>query len=147
MYKFVILIIFLIIPLNSFGHVSHYKNIKEIEMEVFKDGKSIGYSKYKFIKRNNLIEVHNMTNFELKVFGVKIFVIKSNGIEIYKDDKLISFKSETLQNDKKKYVNLIYDEEKKKYNIKGSSYTGEANQECIIGNWWNHRILQSKKTN
>ena len=28
--------------------------------------------------------------------------------------------------------------------IKGSSYSGEANVENVIGNWWNHKILQAE---
>jgi hypothetical protein len=29
------------------------------------------------------------------------------------------------------------------YDIKGSSYTGSASLENIIGNWWSHKILQT----
>jgi len=32
---------------------------------------------------------------------------------------------------------------KDKFNIKGSSYTGLAETNNIIGNWWNHQILQA----
>ena len=45
---------------------------------------------------------------------------------------------------KKKYVKLNYDEKKNKFIINGSSYVGEANQENIIGNWWNAKILETK---
>ena len=30
------------------------------------------------------------------------------------------------------------------FDIKGSSYTGKANRNNIIGNWWNHKILESE---
>ena len=56
---------------------------------------------------------------------------------------MIEFKSETLQNDKKKFVNLIYDKSKEFFIIDGSSYKGNADKENIIGNWWNHKILTS----
>ena len=32
----------------------------------------------------------------------------------------------------------------KKFDIKGSSYSGEASVKNIIGNWWSHRILQAE---
>ena len=34
--------------------------------------------------------------------------------------------------------------DKQIYNIKGSSFNGEAPSTAVIGNWWNHNILQSK---
>ena len=49
-----------------------------------------------------------------------------------------------MQNDEKKFVKLIYDENKNKFIINGSSYVGEANIENIIGNWWNTKILETK---
>ena len=56
---------------------------------------------------------------------------------------MIYFKSNTFQNDKKKYVNLNYDQSKNKFIIDGSSFKGEANTNSIIGNWWNHKILKA----
>ena len=48
-----------------------------------------------------------------------------------------------MQNDKKKFVNLVYDRSKDIFIINGSSYKGNADKENIIGNWWNHKILTS----
>ena len=59
------------------------------------------------------------------------------------NDKLISFNSKTRQNKKDKYVELKLNEKTNEYDIKGSSYTGKASTKNIIGNWWNHKILQS----
>ena len=144
MRKFSLLIILLLIPQNLFGHASHYKNYKKIEMDIFKDGKKIGYCNYVFNQKNEILEVHNETNFEVKIFGVKIFGIESIGVEKYRNDKLLLFESETLQNDKSKFVKLKFNENEGVYDIKGSSYTGKANLDYIIGNWWNHKILQSE---
>ena len=82
-------------------------NIKKIEMEIFKDGKNIGYCNYEFTKNDDSIKIYNETNFEVKLLGIKVFSINSIGTEIYKNNKLFSFNSNTLQNDKKKFVNLI----------------------------------------
>ena len=38
---------------------------------------------------------------------------------------------------------LLYDEKENEYDIKGSSYTGSTSVENVIGNWWNHKILQA----
>ena len=144
MKKFFICFILLLYPQALNGHVSHYKNIKKIEMEIFKDGKNIGYCNYEFTKNNDSIKIYNETNFEVKLLGIKVFSINSIGTEIYKNNKLFSFNSNTLQNDKKKFVNLILNENEDVFEIKGSSFTGKANSNNIIGNWWNHKILESE---
>ena len=76
---------------------------------------------------------------------IKLTVFKVEGYseEKYHKDQLISYNSKTLQNNKEKFVNLIFDKDKNKFNIKGSSYSGEASINNIVGNWWNHKILQT----
>ena len=61
--------------------------------------------------------VKNKTNFNVKLLGVTVFSINSRGTEEYIGDQLISFNSETFQNNKRKYVNLIFDEKKEKFVI------------------------------
>ena len=75
--------------------------------------------------------------------GITVFSVISEGLEIYENDQLIYFKSDTVQNDKKKFVEVFFDEENRNFKINGSSYKGTGNLENIIGNWWNHRLLQS----
>ena len=113
-------------------------------MEVLRNEKIIGYSNYFFKHSGDTMIVENYTKFNVEMFGIKVFTINSKSNEIYEKDKLISFESSTLQNDKKKFVKLTYDKNKNKFIINGSSYVGEANQENIIGNWWNAKILETK---
>jgi len=129
---------------NVFADESHYKNISKIEMEVLRNEKIIGYSNYFFKHSGDTMIVENYTKFNVEMFGINVFTINSKSKEIYEKDKLLSFESSTLQNDKKKFVKLIYDENKNKFIINGSSYVGEANLENIIGNWWNAKILETK---
>ena len=75
--------------------------------------------------------------------GTIIFQVEGYGEETYIKNQLIFYVSKTLQNDKEKFVNLIFDKDKNKFNIKGSSYSGEASIDSIIGNWWSHKILQT----
>ena len=129
---------------NVFAHSSHIKNLSKIEMEVLRNGKVIGFSDYYFEHKKDLMIVKNETNFLVEMAGIKIFSIKGNTEEVYKNEKLISFKSSTLQNKKRKFVKLIFDENKNLFIIDGSSFKGETGPDNVIGNWWNSKILQSK---
>ena len=145
MKKYLFIIIVLFISTKAFSHSSHYKGIKKIELDVLRNGEIIGHTNYYFESENNVMTVKNYTKFKVELFGVTVFSISGESIEKYKDDKLISFNSNTFQNDKEKYVKLKYDDSLKKFVINGSSYKGEASLDCIIGNWWNHKILKSNK--
>tara|TARA_B100001564_G_scaffold291297_1_gene255323 strand:+ start:1459 stop:2145 length:687 start_codon:yes stop_codon:yes gene_type:complete len=136
--------LFLIYPSFLYSHVNHYNKIKFIEMDVLRNGKKIGYNKYNFIAKNDFLIVKNETNFVAKVIGFNLLKINSSSTETYKNGKLIKYKSITTQNKKNKYNNLALDEKKKIYNIKGSSFNGVAPLNALIGNWWNHNILQSE---
>ena len=137
------LIIILLISSKAFSHTEHYKGIKKIEMDVLRNGEIIGYSNYFFEQKDNNMTVKNYTKFNVELFGVSIFSILSEAVEKYENDELISYKSNTFQNDKEKYVNLTYNQSSKKFIIDGSSYKGEASNDCVIGNWWNHKILKA----
>ena len=145
MKKYLFTIILVFITTKAFAHSSHYKGIKKIEMDVLRNGEVIGHSNYYFENENNIMTIKNYTKFKVELFGVSVFSISGETIEKYKDDKLISFKSNTFQNDKEKYVELKYEESLKKFIINGSSYKGKASLDCVIGNWWNHKILKSNK--
>jgi hypothetical protein len=144
MKKYIYIFYILFSFFNVFADESHYKNLSKIEMDVLRNDKVIGYSNYFFKHAKDTMMVENYTKFIVEMFGVKVFSIDSKSKEIYQKDKLISFESTTLQNDKKKYVKLNYDEKKNKFIINGSSYVGEANLDNVIGNWWNSKILEAK---
>ena len=142
MKKFFILIIVLFSS-NVLAHMEHYNKYNKIEMDIFRNGELIGYNYYFFTKKGNETTVTNQINFSVKIFGATIFQVEGYGEEKYLKDQLISYHSKTLQNDKEKFVNLVFDKDKNKFNIKGSSYSGEASINNIIGNWWSHKILQT----
>jgi hypothetical protein len=123
--------------------MAHYNKFNKIEMEILRDGEVIGYNYYFFKKNADNTTVTNQLKFTVKLFGATIFEVESYGEEKYIKDKLISFNSKTQQNKKDKYVKLKLNEEKNEYDIKGSSYTGSASIENVIGNWWSHKILQT----
>ena len=145
MKKYICIFYILFSFFNVFADESHYKNLSKIEMDVLRNDKVIGYSNYFFKHDEETTSVENYTKFIVEMFGVKVFSIDSKSKEIYKKDKLISFESTTLQNNKKKFVQLNYDEKKNKFIINGSSYVGEANLDNVIGNWWNSKILEANQ--
>ena len=143
MKKLLLLIFLLIYSFNSSAHMAHYNKFNKIEMEILRDGEVIGYNYYFFKKDKENTTVTNQLKFTVKLFGATIFEVESFGEEKYIEDKLISFNSKTRQNKKDKYVQLKLNENENAYDIKGSSYTGSASLENIIGNWWSHKILQT----
>ena len=143
MKKFLLFIFLLIYSFNSSAHMAHYNKFNKIEMEILRDGEVIGYNYYFFKKDSDNTTVTNQLKFTVKLLGATIFEVESYGEEKYINDKLISFNSKTLQNNREKFVNLKFNEQKNKFEIKGSSYSGEASIDNVIGNWWSHKILQT----
>ena len=123
--------------------MAHYNKYSKIEMEILKDGEVIGYNYYFFKKNKNETIVSNQIKFTVKLLGATLFEIEGYGEEKYLKDKLISFNSKTRQNKKEKFVNLKLNKDNNEFEIKGSSYSGKASTDNIVGNWWNHKILQS----
>ena len=123
--------------------MAHYNKYSKIEMEILKDGEVIGYNYYFFKKDKNETIVTNQIKFTVKLLGATLFEIEGYGEEKYFKDKLISFNSKTRQNKKEKFVNLKLNKDNNEFEIKGSSYSGKASTDNIVGNWWNHKILQS----
>ena len=141
MKKYIYILLLFLFASQAQSHTSHYKNISKIEMEIFRNDKAIGYSNYFFEHEDDAMTIKNYTQFKVKLLGITIFSILSETIEKYEDDKLVFFKSNTFQNNKEKFVNLIYDKKLNKFIIDGSSFKGEADVDNVIGNWWNHKIL------
>ena len=142
MKKFFVLIIILFSS-NVMAHMDHYKKYNKIEMDIFRNGELIGYNYYFFTRKGNETIVTNQIKFSVKLLGATIFQVEGYGEEKYIKDQLISYNSKTLQNDKEKFVNLVFNKDKNIFDIKGSSYSGEASSDNIVGNWWSHKILQT----
>jgi len=143
--KKILVLIFVLFSSNVSAHMEHYKKYNKIEMDILRNGEIIGYNYYFFTRKDNQTTVTNQIKFSVKVFGTTIFQVEGYGEEKYLKDQLISYNSKTLQNDKNKFVNLNYDKDENKFNIKGSSYKGKASADSFIGNWWSHKILQTNK--
>ena len=144
MKKITIILSLIFFSTISLAHVGHYKKFNKIEMEVLRNDEVIGYNNYSFKRDGEKTTVKNQYKFVVKLLSATIFKVEGYGEEIYLEDNLISFQSKTLQNKKEKFVNLKLNKKNKKFDIEGSSYSGEASIKNIIGNWWSHKILQAE---
>ncbi len=144
MKKFLVVLLSIFFSSISLAHIGHYNKFDKIEMEILRNNEVIGYNNYFFERDGETTTVKNQYKFEVKLLSATIFKVEGYGEEIYLNDHLISFQSKTLQNKKEKFVSLKLDNINKKFNIKGSSYSGEASLKSIIGNWWSHKILQAE---
>ena len=143
MKKVLIILLFISLSSISMAQMTHYSKYNKIEMEIFRNGELIGYNHYFFTKKGDEMIVTNKIKFSVKLLGTNIFQVEGYSEEKYFKDQLISYNSKTIQNNKEKFVNLIFDKQNNKFNIKGSSYSGEASINNIVGNWWNHKVLQT----
>ena len=121
MRKLIITLFLILYPSISTAHMAHYNKYNKLEMEIFRNGKLIGYNYYFFNRKGDETLVTNQIKFTVKLLGAIIFQVESYGEEKYLKDQLISYNSKTLQNNKEKFVNLLFNNDTKKLDIKGSS--------------------------
>jgi hypothetical protein len=143
MKKIVVILFFILCSSISMAHMAHYNKYNKIEMEIFRNDELIGYNYYFFTRKGDETIITNQIKFSVKLLGVNIFQVKGYSEEKYFKDQLISYNSKTLQNDKEKFVNLVFDQKSNEFNVKGSSFNGKASNDNVIGNWWNHKVLQA----
>ena len=141
--KKILVLIIVLLSSNVLAHMEHYKKYNKIEMDIFRNDELIGYNYYFFTRKDDETTVTNQIKFSVKLLGATVFQVEGYSEEKYLNDQLISYNSKTLQNNKEKFVNLFFDKNENKFNIKGSSYSGEASNNNIVGNWWSHKILQT----
>jgi len=141
-YKNLVLLIFLTLPITSNAHVQHYDNLNRIEFDILRNNKHIGKHIFSFKKLNDLLIVQSEINFEIKKFGIILYKYHVSGTEYFKDGKLIKFNSKTNQNGKEKYVNVKLDAEE--LIIEGSSFKGRVPRDYLLGTWWNHSIVKAE---
>ena len=141
-FKVIILSLFIIFPFSSHGHVQHYQNLKNIEFDIYRNNKLIGTHIFNFKNENEQLLVKSEIRFQIKKLGVVLYKYHVEGTEIYQNGKLIKFNSNTDQNGKNKFVNMIL--KNNQYIIDGSSYQGNAPIDYLLGTWWNHSIIEAE---
>ena len=76
MKKIIVLLFLLIYPTNLIAHIGHYINYKKIEMEIFRNGKLIGYNHYFFNRNGAETIVTNQIKFVVKLLGATVFQVE-----------------------------------------------------------------------
>jgi hypothetical protein len=143
-YLYFYLFFFLIIT-NSHAHVQHYKNLQRIEFDIYRNNDLVGFHKVNVKKKgDNTKEVTTDILIEVKILGIKVHTYKSYGVETYKNDELIDFKSKTQDGSDNDYCNIkkISDG---KYSFDGMTenkkYIYELTEKFYPALWWNHDSL------
>ena len=145
MKKILLSIAILILIGNSLSsHTEHYVSFNNLEYELFRNNKLIGFHKFALKRNGDELIVESNVEFKIKKLGVDLYNYKAKSSEIYKNNVFLSFSSKTNQNKKEKYVNIQHDKENKELNIDGSSYKGSTSEDFIVGTWWNHEIVKAK---
>ena len=141
---FLTLITTILFPSFLSSHVNHYNNLKFLEYEIYLNNVLIGKHVFSFQKDKNKFLVKTEGNFKVKKLGIDLMNYSTKTIETYVNGQLHHYFSETFQNDKKKYVILMRNKIKKLFEIDGSSFKGQTDENNIIGSWWNHEIIKKE---
>ena len=84
-YKFLIILIFLILPFSANSHVEHYNELNRIEFDIYRNNKNIGKHIFSFRKQDGELFVDSEINFKIKKLGVVLYKYYVKGTEVYKD--------------------------------------------------------------
>ena len=127
------------------SHVQHYKNLQRIEFDIYRNNDLVGFHKVNVKKKgDNTKEVITDILIEVKILGIKVHTYKSYGVETYKNEELIEFKSKTQDGSDNDYCNIkkISDG---KYSFDGMTenikYIYELDEKFYPALWWNHESL------
>ncbi len=140
---FVVFSILILFTNTLSAHVNHYSQIKYLKYNIYFNNVIIGYHTFDFTKKDQILEVKGEGRFKLTKLGIDVMNYKTHSRAIYKNNQLIEFKSETIQNDKKKYTNIKATDNSLK--IQGSSFNGQTDKDSVISSWWNHEIVTKNK--
>jgi hypothetical protein len=146
MFRYLIFFIsFLLLPTIANSHVQHYKNLQRVEFDIYRNNDLVGYHKVNIKKKgDNTKDVITDIFIEVKILGIKVHTYKSYGVETYKNEELIEFKSKTQDGSDNDYCNIkkISDG---KYSFDGMTenkkYFYELTYKFYPALWWNHESL------
>jgi len=141
----IFLVSYILFPTIANTHVQHYKNLQRIEFDIYRNNDLVGYHKVNVKKKgDNTKEIITDILIEVKILGIKVHTYKSYGVETYKNEELIEFKSKTQDGSDNDYCNIkkISDG---KYSFDGMTenkkYIYELTEKFYPALWWNHESL------
>ena len=86
--KIIFFLFFFLIILTANAHVAHYKDLKRLEFDLYRNNKLIGEHVYLFTKNNDNLVVYSKINFKIKKLGITLYKYHAEGTEVYKNSKL-----------------------------------------------------------
>ncbi len=141
----IFLVSYILFPTIANTHVQHYKNLQRIEFDIYRNNDLVGHHKVNVKKKgDNTKEIITDILIEVKILGIKVHTYKSYGVETYKNEELIEFKSKTQDGSDNDYCNIkkISDG---KYSFDGMTenkkYIYELTEKFYPALWWNHESL------
>ena len=78
------IIILFFFSFKAISHVGHYKNYEYLEYELFRNNKLIGYHKYDFLRKDNILSVKSEVNFKVTKLGVDLYKYFAESEEVYR---------------------------------------------------------------
>ncbi len=136
---------FILFPTITNSHVQHYKDLQRVEFDIYRNNDLVGYHKVNVKKKSdNTKEVITDILIEVKILGIKVHTYKSYGIETYKNEELIEFKSKTQDGSDNDYCNIKKNSDGK-YLFNGMTenkkHVYELTDKFYPALWWNHESL------
>ena len=95
--KKILILFFIFFPSNVLAHMDHYKKYKKIEMDIFRNGKLIGYNNYFFSRKGKETIVTNQIKFSVKLLGTTIFQVEGYCEENYIEDQLFYLPDDVIE--------------------------------------------------
>jgi hypothetical protein len=141
----IFLVSYILFPTIANTHVQHYKNLQRIEFDIYRNNDLVGYHKVNIKKKgDNTKEIITDILIEVKILGIKVHTYKSYGVETYKNEELIEFKSKTQDGSDNDYCNIKKNSDGK-YSFDGMTenkkYIYELTEKFYPALWWNHDSL------
>ena len=75
--------IFLLFNIKSFSHIEHYQDFNNLEYELFRNNKSIGYHKYQFNRNGEILSIKSEVSFKITKLGIDLYKYFAKSEENY----------------------------------------------------------------
>tara|TARA_B110000014_G_scaffold246754_1_gene219741 strand:- start:407 stop:1087 length:681 start_codon:yes stop_codon:yes gene_type:complete len=141
-------LIFLIISIFITGESSSNNfalpENKEIEFEIIRKNKNIGYHSIIFQEDNNILNVNIDVNIAVKIGFLTIYKYKHKNQEQWKNNQLYKISTNSITNSKKKY--LVKGEQKNKFfEFYGVDDLKKTSKNVIPISYWNKELINKKE--
>ena len=132
---------FFIILLLGFSLESKTLNVEDISFNVYRNGSKIGFHELRFSDNNNLLKAEINIKFEVTFLGFVVYDYNHQNIENWKDENLISLKTQTDKNGENLFCNFQKNDRSSILN--GTAGNFEIYENLIPTSYWNFRLVEN----